>query len=277
MDSIDKGRKHLVESRMVVAHGTADLEQLQCFLIPKTAEAMEVKIGEDGIGRQVACTLEAGATQTFELEERFHLVSIENVALAVATSQLSDCHLGDIKFFCCLIGMVNSDGCHCMCCRQVQSKWGAGKLEEQTMRTAANLDQDWKEFLNIVAEARQKGLKKKINNHACANACFLLDVELSQSLPPSLPCETGIINKFVNDSNRFIHAHVESLPTPETRCIWSEFLSATDMLREASVDNVRIKAELKAAKAERRRRQEVYKNLPNLAWTREHVKADKRR
>ena len=88
---------------------------------------------------------------------------------------------------------------------------------------------------------------------------------------------TGIINELVSDSNRFIRAPVESLPTPETRCVRSEHLPATNVLREALQDNVGVKAELKVAKVERRRRQEVRKNSPNVEWTREHVKADKKR
>ena len=138
---------------------------------------MTVNIGEDGSRKQVICTLPAGGTQTFEQEDRFDSVALEDVALTVAISQFNDFHLGDIKFFCYLIGMVNSDGCHCMYCRQVRSKWGTGKLDVETMRTAANLDADLIEFKRIVAEAQAKGLKKKINNFAGANACFLLEIE----------------------------------------------------------------------------------------------------
>jgi hypothetical protein len=131
------------------------------------------------------------------------------------------------------------------------------------------------EFKRIVAEAQAKGLKKKINNHAGANACFLLEIEPDQILPPSLHCEIGIINKFVNDSNRFIHAHVESLPTPESRYTRSEFLSATNMLSEAVEYNEELERELKAAKAERRRQNEQFKNLPKVWWAREYIKEAK--
>jgi hypothetical protein len=50
MRSINDGTKHLSESKMVVAYNKTNLEQLQCFLIPKTAEAMQVKISDGGIG-----------------------------------------------------------------------------------------------------------------------------------------------------------------------------------------------------------------------------------
>jgi hypothetical protein len=275
MKRIDEGRKHLVQSRMVVAYDKTDLEQLQCFLIPKTTEAMEVKICEDGIGRQVVCTLEAGGTHTCELEERFHTVSIQNVALTMAISQFNNFHIGDIKYFCYLIGMVNSDTCHCMYCRQVQSKWGTGKLDAETPRTAANLEADWKEFKRIVAEAKLKGLKKKINNHKGANNCFLLDIEPDQILPPSLHCEIGIINKFVNDSNKYIHAHVESLSSAEDRYTRSEYLSATSMLREALVYNLQLTRELTMAKADRRRQQEHFKTLPKVPWAEDYIKQAK--
>jgi hypothetical protein len=134
-------------------------------------------------------------------------------------------------------------------------------LDAETLRTAESLDADWQEFKYIVAQAREKGLKKKINNHHGANACFLLDIEPDRILPPSLHCEIGIINKFVNDSN---------LPTPESRYTRSEYLSSTDMLREALVHNDEIKAMLKTAKADRKRQQEQLKTLPNEQWARDY-------
>jgi hypothetical protein len=58
--------------------------------------------------------------------------------------------------------------------------------------------------------------------------------------------------------------------TPETRYTRSEYLSATDMLREALVHNDEIKKELKTAKADRKRQQEQLKALPNEQWARDY-------
>jgi hypothetical protein len=153
MMPMEEGRQHLTASQAIVACDKSNLHAIQCYLSPGGVEQATFKVGENMGGKEVKHKLPTGAEDTLQLGDKFKDVLTENIMLTVAVSKFNDLHLGDIKFFACLIGMVNSDACWCLHCKRVQSEFGCGQFDPNEMRTKENLQECLDVFRQIIADA----------------------------------------------------------------------------------------------------------------------------
>jgi hypothetical protein len=65
-------------------------------------------------GKEGRYKLPTGTEDTLQFGKKFNDIPNETIELTVAVSKFNDLYIGDIKFFACLLGMVNSDTCWCL-------------------------------------------------------------------------------------------------------------------------------------------------------------------
>jgi hypothetical protein len=155
MMPMEEGRQHLTASQAIVAYDKSNLHAIQCYFIPGGVELATFKVCENMGGKKVKCKLPTGAEDALQLGDKFKDVLKENIMLAVAVSKFNDLCLGDIKFFACLLGMVNSDTCWCLHCKRVQSEFGSGQFDPNEIRTKENLQECLDVFRQIIADAQK--------------------------------------------------------------------------------------------------------------------------
>jgi hypothetical protein len=225
-------------------------------------------------GKEVKCKLPTGAEDTLQLGDKFKDVPKENIMLTVAVSKFNDLCVGDIKFFACLLGMVNSDTCWCLHCKRVQSEFGSGQFDPNEMRTKENLQECLGAFRQIIADAQENNTKTTTKNHLGVNACPLQSVHPNKLMLSTLHCEIGQINKFNANADEWVLRHVEKLE-PEQQVIRAELVEAMKSLEETKECGKQIQIECREAKGKQKRLNSHVKSLPKQElWAIEHERRD---
>jgi hypothetical protein len=115
MTLLEERRQHLTAPQAITVYNKCNLHVNECCFTPEGVHQATFKIRENMGGKQeVTCELPRGAEDTLQLGKKFMDVLKENIILTVAVSKFNDLCLGDIKFFACLLGMVNLDTCWCL-------------------------------------------------------------------------------------------------------------------------------------------------------------------
>jgi hypothetical protein len=221
MPPMEEGRQHLTASQAIAVYDKSNLHAIQRCFTPGGVEQVAFKIGENMGGKEMQCKLPMGPKDTLQLGDKFKNALKENIMLAVAVSKFNDLCLGDVKFFACLLRMVNSNTCWCLHCKQVQSEFGSGQFDPNEMRTKDNLQDCLDAFRQIIADAQENTTKTGLG----ANACPLQSVDPNKLMLSTLHCEIGQINKFIADADEWMLFCVEKLE-PAQQVIRAELVEA---------------------------------------------------
>jgi hypothetical protein len=209
--TLEEGQQHLTASQAIIAYNKSNLHVNQCCFTPEGVHQATFKIRENMGGKEVTHELPRGAEDTLQLGEKFMDVLKENIILTVAVSKFNDLCLGDIKFFACLLGMVNLDTCWCLHCERVQGEFGSGQFDPNKVRTKGNLKKCLLAFRQIIKDAQDNNAKTTPKNCLGVNSCPLQNIDPDKLMLSALHCKIGQINKCNADAGKWALFYVEKL------------------------------------------------------------------
>ena len=127
-----------------------------------------------------------------------------------------DLHNGDLAFLANELGIINSDGYHCILCSLNNWSFNCNpSICKESKRTMVSLNENLASYNAKKKQALDRGIKP-CNNVLSVNAPKLLPIDPEKIIVPILHCPMGLINKVVEKHFDWVVMDVIKLPNAET-------------------------------------------------------------
>jgi hypothetical protein len=172
-------------------------------------ETLHIEASPDGIGRRLLWKLKnEGQEYVRELEDKFHCESTWNLTYIKSVTEFHDLYIGDLEYICTLIGMNNCAGSSCAWCELQQGLFGTGKGNERTRET---IDTSFQIHQQNRRLDDKKGVKSNTKPVHGVQSYWLLNIDPSKRIIPTLHIMIGLINKFNEEVTTWMKLNIEAL------------------------------------------------------------------